>query len=82
MSESFSSLQDKSLRSVLLTDEVPDKPGRWVAQKVESNQVYFSPVNKNEVSVIQAWLISIRVMSLTETLMPALAVLLWLDFRV
>lgn len=80
MSESILSLQDERLHAVLLTGEVPDQSGRWVAQKVESNQVYFSPVNKNEVPAIHAWLISIRAISLTATLMPALACLLWLNF--
>ena len=80
MPESILPLQDERLRQVLLTGELPDKDGGWVAQKVESDQVYFSQVAPARVPTIKAWLISIRAISLTATLMPALACLLWLSF--
>jgi len=80
MSEYILSVQDERLRQVLLTGERPDEQGRWVAQDVVNDMVRFSNVSTSKTSSVKAWLVSIRAISLTATLMPAVACLLWLSF--
>lgn len=78
MPECILPLQHENMRQVLLTGLIPNESGRWVAQKAENDQVSFSQVDGVRVSVLRAWLVSIRAISLTATLMPALACLMLL----
>ena len=52
---------------------------RWVAQQVDANQVGFSQMDVERPSGLFCWFKAIRAISLTATLMPALATLLWLS---
>lgn len=51
---------------------------QWVAQQVTGNQVAFSQVDSQRPGTIARWFTAIRAISLTATLMPCLATLLWL----
>lgn len=57
----------------LLADEQ-----QWVAQQVTGDQVAFTKVESQLPGLWARWLTAIRAISLTATLMPCLATLLWL----
>lgn len=65
-------------RSMLLTGKHPDYEGLWVAHEVHGQDVLFERIKEDSPSALHSWLSAIRAISLTATLMPALAVILWL----
>lgn len=64
---------------MIMSGQHPDYPGRWVAQSLEGMDVLFSKVEATPVNKLYVWLKAVRAISLTATLMPAIAVLLWLQ---
>jgi len=65
-------------REMLWTGRHPEMPGDWVAFEVNGQDVLFQRIEEKRVGGIKAWLSAIRAISLTATLMPSLAVVLWI----
>lgn len=65
-------------RLMLWTGRHPDYEGIWVAHEVHGQDVLFERVHTEAPAKLKSWLVAIRAISLTATLMPALAVCLWL----
>jgi 1,4-dihydroxy-2-naphthoate octaprenyltransferase len=60
-----------------MTGRHPEYEGVWVAHEIQGQDVLFSRMKETGPSQLKVWLKSIRVVSLTATMMPSLAILLW-----
>lgn len=65
-------------RLMLSTGKHPDYDGVWVAHEVHGQDVLFARIKEEAPSSLISWLTAIRAISLTATLMPSIAVVLWL----
>ncbi len=78
MSLKWFAIESDQAQILLRHGHLMSSPERWVAQQINAEQVGFGQVNGHAPSGVVCWFKAIRAISLTATLMPALATLLWL----
>ena len=66
---------------MLMTGSHPEYDGVWVAHEIQGQDVLFTRVTDSIPSKLFIWAKAIRAISLTATLMPSLAILLWLQLQ-
>ena len=65
---------------MLMTGRHPEYEGVWVAHQIQGQDVLFTRMVEDAPSALKVWAKAIRAISLTATLMPSLAVVLWIMF--
>ena len=72
--------QGTALQSeMLMTGKHPEYDGVWVAHEIQGQDVLFIRMTGDTPNLTRVWMKAVRAISLTATLMPSLAVLLWLQ---
>lgn len=65
---------------MLMTGRHPEYEGVWVAHELQGQDVLFTRMTDVAPSSLKVWAKAIRAISLTATLMPSVAVVLWVMF--
>ena len=63
---------------MLMTGRHPEYEGVWVAHELQGQDVLFTRMTDVAPSSLKVWAKAIRAISLTATLMPSVAVVLWI----